>query len=231
MTDILQKLGSVVWGIPTMLLILSVGLFLTIRSNFFQISHFGKAFCSFLKMIKPSEISGVSPYQALCTALAATVGTGNIVGVAGAITLGGPGAIFWMWVCAFLGMILKCAEAVLAVRFRRKNQSGEWIGGPMYMIESGLGKRWKWLSILYAFFGVVAAFGVGNATQINAVLGGLHSAAAVFGVSVGKIADYAIAVVIAILVALMLSGGAKRIGKVTERLVPFASLAYMGSWL
>lgn len=229
MTEILKMLGSVVWGIPTILLILCVGLFLSIKSGFFQISHLGIAFRSFLKMLKPSakDQTGVSPYQALCTALAATVGTGNIVGVAGAITLGGPGAIFWMWVCAFLGMILKCAEAVLAVRFRQKNSSGEWIGGPMYMIEFGMGSRWKWLAVLYAFFGVVAAFGVGNATQINAVLGGIHSAADFFGVSVSKKADYLIAAILAILVALMLSGGAKRIGRVAEQLVPFASLAYI----
>ena len=229
MTGILEKVNGAVWGIPTMLLILCVGLILSFKSRFFQITHFGKAFRSFLKMLKPekSNQEGVSYYQALCTALAATVGTGNIVGVAGAITLGGPGSVFWMWVCAFFGMILKCAEAVLAVYYRRKNQSGEWIGGPMYMIEHGLGSKWKWLAVLYAFFGVVAAFGVGNATQINAVLGGIHSAFGVFGVTLSKSADYIIAVFLAAVVGLMLSGGAKRIGRIAEQLVPFASLAYI----
>lgn len=229
MTELLEMLGGMIWGIPTMLLILSVGLFLSYKSGFFQITHLGKAFRFFLMMLKPknNENFGVSPYQALCTALAATVGTGNIVGVAGAITLGGPGAIFWMWVCAVFGMILKCAEAVLAVRFRKRNKSGEWIGGPMFMIEFGMGSRWKWLAVLYAFFGVVAAFGVGNATQINAVLNGIHSAADVFGISVSKTADFLIAGILAVLVALMLSGGAKRIGNVAEQLVPFASLAYI----
>ena len=159
--------------------------------------------------------------------MAATVGTGNIAGVAGAITLGGPGAVFWMWICAFLGMILKCAEATLAVRFRRKNDKGEWIGGPMYMIEQGLGHKWKWLATIYAFFGVVAAFGVGNATQVNALLGGIHSAADVFDVHVIPAADYVIAAVLAILVAAMLSGGAKRVGAFAERIVPFASVIYL----
>ena len=229
MTELLEMFSGVIWGIPTILLILSVGLFFSFKSGFFQITHLTEAFRSFLRMLKPSknEYAGVSPYQALCTALAATVGTGNIVGVAGAITLGGPGSIFWMWICAAFGMILKCAEAVLAVRFRRRNEAGEWIGGPMYMIEFGMGSRWKWLAGLYAFFGVVAAFGVGNATQINAVLGGIHSAADVFGISIGRTADYAIAAILAVLVALMLSGGAKRIGKVAEQMVPLASLAYI----
>lgn len=229
MTEFLEKFNGAVWGAPTMLLILFTGLYLSIKTRFFQITNFGKAFRSFCSMLKPQKghENGVSSYQALCTALAATVGTGNIVGVAGAITLGGPGAVFWMWICAFFGMILKCAEAVLAVHYRKKNQSGEWIGGPMYMIERGLGAKWRWLAVLYAFFGVVAAFGVGNATQINAVLGGIHSAAGVFGISVSKKADIMIAIALAILIGLMLSGGAKRIGRIAEQLVPFASLAYI----
>lgn len=229
MTEFLEKCNGFVWGIPTMLLILFTGLYLSIKTGFFQITNFGKAFRSFCNMLKPQKghKNGVSSYQALCTALAATVGTGNIVGVAGAITLGGPGAVFWMWICAFFGMILKCAEAVLAVHYRKKNHSGEWIGGPMYMIEHGLGAKWRWLAVLYAFFGVVAAFGVGNATQINAVLGGIHSAAGFFGLSVSKRADIVIAIILAIVIGLMLSGGAKRIGRISEQLVPFASLAYI----
>ena len=159
MTKVLQWVNSLVWGVPTLLLILAAGLYLTFRTRFFQITNFPRAFRSFLSKLKPTKSStdGVSPYQALCTALAATVGTGNIAGVAGAICLGGPGAVFWMWVCALLGMILKCAEAVLAVRFQHKNASGEVVGGPMYMIEKGLGSRWKPLAGIYAFFGVVAA--------------------------------------------------------------------------
>lgn len=229
MTKVLEGINQIVWGLPTLLLILGVGLYLTIKSGVFQISAFPGAFRSFLEKLKPQRKtqSGVSPYQALCTALAATVGTGNIAGVAGAITLGGPGAVFWMWICALLGMILKCAEAALAVRYRQNAPSGAVFGGPMYMIEKGLGNRWKWLAVLYAFFGVVAAFGVGNATQINAVLGSLHSAADVLGVSLSRRADYVIALVLAVLVALMLSGGAKRIGHIAELLVPYASAAYV----
>lgn len=229
MSAVLERINSAVWGIPTLLLILCTGLYLSFKSGVFQITYFKGALRAFLDKLKPQRSTGdgVSPYQALCTALAATVGTGNIAGVAGAITLGGPGAVFWMWICALLGMILKCAEAVLAVRYRHRAASGELFGGPMYMIEQGLGSRWKWLAVVYAFFGVVAAFGVGNATQINAVIGGIHSAAQVLSVSVSRAGDYTIALVLAVTVALMLSGGAKRIGNIAQMLVPYASLAYL----
>lgn len=229
LNEALQTVNRVVWGIPTLFLILITGIYLSWKTRFFQITHFGRSFRSFVSMLKPGGKSsdGVSPYQALCTALAATVGTGNIAGVAGAISLGGPGAIFWMWICALLGMILKCAEAVLAVRFRQKNADGEIVGGPMYMIEKGLGSRWRPLAVLYAFFGVVAAFGVGNATQINAVISGIHSASETFGLELGRTQDIVIAVFLAALIAVMFAGGAKRIGRVTEMLVPYASLAYI----
>ena len=229
MLDLLKNINGFVWGIPTLLLILGSGLFFSLKSGFFQIFHFPQAICLFVRKLRPekNKTGGISPYQALCTALAATVGTGNIAGVAGAIAIGGPGAVFWMWVCAFMGMILKCVEATLAVRYRTKNRSGEWIGGPMYMIENGLGIKWKWLAVIYAFFGVVAAFGVGNATQVNAVLGGIHSAAAVLNISIGRGVDYAIAGILAVMVALMLSGGARRIGLIAERLVPFAAVFYV----
>lgn len=229
MLELLKGINGFVWGIPTLLLILGSGIFFSVKSGMFQLSYFPQAFLMFVRKMKPDKkkTEGISAYQALCTALAATVGTGNIAGVAGAITIGGPGAVFWMWICAWMGMILKCAEASLAVRYRKKNRTGEWVGGPMYMIENGLGNKWKWLAVLYAFFGVVAAFGVGNATQVNAVLGGIHSAAEVFGIHIMPIADYVIAGVLAILVALMLSGGAKRIGTVAERLVPIASVIYL----
>lgn len=229
MTKILQSINGLVWGIPTLLLILISGLYLSWKTGFFQLTNFGRAFRLFLSKLKPDSAytDGVSPYQALCTALAATVGTGNIAGVAGAISLGGPGAVFWMWVCAFLGMILKCAEAVLAVFYRHKNLNGETVGGPMYMIEKGLGSKWRFLAILYAFFGVVAAFGVGNATQINAVISGIHSASQVFSLEIGKTGDVIIAVFLAGLIAFMFSGGAKRIGKITEMLVPYASALYV----
>lgn len=229
MVQLLEIINEIVWGIPTLLLILGVGLYFTVKTRFFQFVKFPSALKTFFEKLKPGTVSenGVSPYQALCTALAATVGTGNIAGVAGAIALGGPGAIFWMWICAVLGMIIKCAEATLAVRYRQVGNNGEVFGGPMFMIEQGLGTRWKPMAVLYAFFGVVAAFGVGNATQINAVLGGIHSAASVFGISFDKKTDLFLGMILAVLVWLMLSGGAKRIGKIAEALVPYASAVYL----
>ncbi len=229
MVGIIETLNRIVWGLPTLVLILGTGLYFTIRSGFYQITAFPKACRMFWQKLKPRQDNskGVSPYQALCTALAATVGTGNIVGVAGAMTLGGPGAIFWMWISALFGMVIKCAEATLAVRYRIRNQSGELVGGPMYMIEKGLGRSWKWLGSLYAFFGIVAAFGVGNATQINAVLGGIKTAANAFQISWNPVAGYVVAAILAVLIGLMLSGGAKRIGKITEALVPFGAVFYI----
>lgn len=229
MVQLLEIINEIVWGIPTLLLILGVGLYFTVKTRFFQFVKFPSALKTFFAKLKPGTVSenGVSPYQALCTALAATVGTGNIAGVAGAIALGGPGAIFWMWICAVLGMIIKCAEATLAVRYRQVGNNGEVFGGPMFMIEQGLSPRWKPMAVLYAFFGVIAAFGVGNATQINAVLGGIHSAASVFGISLDAKADLIFGIILAVLVFLMLSGGAKRIGKIAEALVPYASAVYL----
>lgn len=229
MVQLLEIINEIVWGIPTLLLILGVGLYFTVKTRFFQFVKFPSALKTFFAKLKPGTVSenGVSPYQALCTALAATVGTGNIAGVAGAIALGGPGAIFWMWICAVLGMIIKCAEATLAVRYRQAGNNGEVFGGPMFMIEQGLSPRWKPMAVLYAFFGVIAAFGVGNATQINAVLGGIHSAASSFGISLDAKADLIFGIILAVLVFLMLSGGAKRIGKIAEALVPYASAVYL----
>ncbi len=227
--QLLERINQTVWGIPTLLLILGAGIYLTVRSGFFQLTYFGRAFRLFLSKLKSSNITtdGVTPYQALCTALAATVGTGNIAGVAGAISLGGPGAVFWMWICAFFGMILKCAEAVLAIRYRQKNVNGQWVGGPMYMIKSGMSWKWHFLAPTYAFFGIVAAFGVGNATQINAILGGIHASCQYLNIPFDRTADILFSGILAVLVALMLSGGAKRIGKIAEMLVPYASLLYL----
>ena len=225
----LQKINHIVWGVPTILLILITGIILSVGTKFCQFYRFPYAFRSFLRRLKPrnNRGEGVSPYQALCTALAATVGTGNIAGVAGAISLGGPGSIFWMWICAFLGMIIKCAEATLAVKYRKIGTSGEIYGGPMIIIERGLGRKWRWLGTVYAIFGVVAAFGVGNATQINAVLSGIHSAAQGFGYHIPVSVDYIVAGTLSILIYIMLSGGAKRIGRIAEMLVPFAAVVYM----
>ena len=223
----LQSLNSVVWGVPTLALILGVGLYLTIRTGFVQLRLLPMAIRDFTRRFfdkKPTD--GVSPFQALCTALAATVGTGNIVGVAGAMAIGGPGAMFWMWICALLGMAVKFAEATLAVRFRVR-EKGEYLGGPMYMIRQGLGRKWLWLGSLYSFFGIVAAFGVGNATQINAVVTGINSALQTFGAESSFWGDLLMGIFLAAVLTGMLLGGAKRIGMVAERLVPFAAAAYI----
>ena len=229
MLDFLEKLNGFVWGLPALIGILGVGLYLTLRTGFAQLRFLPKAirdFCSrFSQKDKPGEDK--SSFQALCTALAATVGTGNLAGVAGAIALGGPGAIFWMWVCAFFGMVTKFAEATLAVRYRKKAPNGEYIGGPMVMIEQGLGKRWRWLGVLYSFFALVASFGVGNAAQINAVIGGVNGVISAFGGSHSQWLDFLVAAILAVLICVMLLGGAKRIGEVAERLIPFASIAYL----
>ena len=229
MTKILEYINGFVWGVPALLLILGVGLYLTVRTGAVQLTLFPKAMKLFISKFsnRHRKSDGVSGYQALCTALAATVGTGNLAGVAGAIAIGGPGSIFWMWICAFFGMVTKYAEAVLAVRYRQKNAHGELVGGPMYIIRNGLGKKWTWLAGVYCFFGVVAAFGVGNATQINAVIGGINSVLSSVGVVGSKGLDIAIGILLAMMVGLMLSGGAKRIGTVAEKLVPFASIAYL----
>ena len=228
MTKILESVNGLVWGVPALVLILGVGLYLAARTGFVQLRLFPRAAGDLLSRLAGSRKSdGVSPYQALCTALAATVGTGNLAGVAGAIAIGGPGSVFWMWVCALFGMGLKFAEATLSVRFRRKCADGAFSAGPMYMIESGLGKQWLPLAAAYCFFGIVAAFGVGNGTQINAVVTGLHSAASFFGATMGQTADLALALLLAGLVVAMLSGGARRIGAVAEQLVPFAAAVYI----
>lgn len=227
--DFLEKINGIVWGVPTLLLILLVGIWLSIRTRFAQLRLFGKAIKLFFSKLRKqrSATEGISPMQALCTALAATVGTGNLAGVAGAIAIGGPGAIFWMWVCSLLGMITKFAEATLSVRYRTKNVHGETVGGPMYVIQNGMGKKFHWLASLYCFFGVVAAFGVGNATQINTLISSVNGALEAYGGSVTWRGNLLMGVGLAVLVALMLSGGAKRIGTTAEKLVPFASVLYL----
>lgn len=229
MWDILEKINSFVWGIPALVLILGVGLYLTFRTGFAQLRYFPRAMRHFAATIfgNKQNNSGTSSFRALCTALAATVGTGNLVGVAGAIALGGPGSIFWMWISALLGMVTKFAEAVLSVRYRIKGKNGEFLSGPMYMIRQGIGGRWAWLGGVYACFGVLAAFGVGNATQVNAVIGGINSAITAFGGTPTKTGNFIMGIVLTILIGAVLLGGAKRIGVIAEKLVPFASVVYM----
>lgn len=228
MDHIISAVNNVVWGVPVLVMILGTGAYLSIATGFAQLRLFPRAVKSFLQKLRcPKEADGVSPYQALCTALAATVGTGNIAGVAGAIALGGPGSIFWMWLCAVFGMITKFSEAVLAVHYRKSDGCGGYMGGPMYVIENGLGRKWSWLGKLYCFFGVVAALGVGNATQIDAVIGGARDVAQYFGRAGTSAGDLCIGIIAAALLLTVLLGGAQRIGQFAETLVPFAAVAYL----
>ena len=225
MTKFPEILHGLVWGAPTLVLILGVGCFLTVKTGFAQITLFPAALRSFLDAFRRKGEAD-SPFRSLCTALAATVGTGNLVGVAGAICIGGPGSIFWMWICGILGMATKFAEATLAVRYRVREGHGH-VGGPMYMISRGMGSRWRWLARLYAFFGFIAAFGVGNATQINALVTGIHQAGSRFGMQRSFPGDLLLGLLLALVVGAMLSGGAKRIGQAAEILVPFVSAGYI----
>lgn len=228
MTKYIDGLNRIVWGAPALVLIVGVGLYLSLRLRFAQLTLFPGAWRRFVAMLRPGRKSedGVTPFQALCTALAATVGTGNIVGVAGAICLGGPGAIFWMWVCGVLGMVTKYAEVTLALRYRVKTPAG-WIGGPMYVITQGLGAKFLPMAVAYCLFGVIASFGVGNATQINAVISGVNDVVTRFGGEQTKLGNLVMGLVLAALVGAMLLGGARRVAIVAERLVPFISAAYI----
>lgn len=222
MTNFIDAVNRFVWGIPALVMILGVGLLLSIRTGFVQVRLFGKSFREFLALLThPKESKeGISSFQAFCTALGATVGTGNLVGVAGAICIGGPGSVFWMWVCAFVGMATKYAEATLAVRYR-KWENGSFSGGPMQIIGTGL--KSPGAAKLYALFGLLASYGVGNATQINAVVTSIN---AVSGKESFR-GNLLLGILLALLTGLMLLGGAKRIGNVAERLVPLASAAYI----
>lgn len=228
MTKILEAINGFVWGIPALFLILGVGLYLSIRTNFAQLRFLPASIKAFWKELRSGDDGeGVSSFQALCTALAATVGTGNIAGVAGAIAIGGPGSIFWMWVCGIIGMVTKFAEAVLSVKYRKRLPDGTILGGPMYMIEKGMGPKWRWLAMCYCLFGVVAAFGMGNATQINAVVDSCHAVITCLGRSQTVTMDLLIGMILAGLAAVSLLGGAKRIGNIAVLLVPIASAGYL----
>lgn len=228
MIRVLEEINSVVWGAPLLLLILVVGMYLSIQTKFVQIRWLPRAVRMFInKFLKRNETNGTSSYRALCTALAATVGTGNIAGVAGAIAIGGPGAIFWMWICALLGMVTKFAEVTLAVGFRVKNSSGEYVGGPMYMITKAMSERYHILACVYCFFGLVASFGVGNGTQINAVIGGVNSVLSWCGLVPNVWINLFLGILLALAILSMMLGGAGKIGAVAEQLVPYAAVGYM----
>ena len=227
-----QVVNGFIWGAPAMICIIGVGLLLSVRTRFIQIRKFGVAMKNTVGKIfdkTQAKDGSMSPFQAVCTALAGTVGTGNIAGVAGAIALGGPGAIFWMWCSAFLGMCTKFSEVTLAIHFREKNSNGEYVGGPMYYIKNGLSKKWYFLAFLYAVFGVLTVFGTGNATQVNTIVASINSALMSFHIIDGTNdkANLIFGIFIAALVAMVLLGGIKRIGQVTEKLVPFMAVLYV----
>ncbi len=218
---------KILWGPPMLILILSTGICLAVATRAAIFKNFRTVMKYTLGTLIPnkkkreknkaSDSGTISPFQAASTALAATVGTGNIIGVATAIQLGGPGAIFWMWISALLGMVIKFSEVTLSVAYRKKNESGEFVGGPMYYITDGIGK--KWLAILFCIFGCISSFGIGSSVQSNSLSGCLHDA---FGINVSVTGA-----VTAVLAAMVLIGGIKRISKVAEILVPFMSLFYI----
>lgn len=228
-----SAVNNFIWGVPAMICIIGEGLVLSFRTGFLQIRKFPYAMKVTLgRMLKKREASdgALTPFQAVCTALAATVGTGNVAGVAGAIAIGGPGAVFWMWISAILGMCTKFSEVTLAVHFREKNKDGELVGGPMYYIKNGLKKHWHWLAYLFSVFGVLTVFGTGNATQVNTITTAIDSALFNYNLiskdSVSTL-NLIIGIALAALIALILLGGIKRIGQVTEKLVPFMALMYI----
>ena len=227
-------LNGIVWGWPGMILILGVGLYLTLGNRFLQFRKFGYAMKHTIGKVfdkKEAAAGSITPFQAVCTALAATVGTGNVAGVAGAIALGGPGAVFWMWVSALLGMCTKFAEIVLAVNYRERNKAGEWVGGPMYYIRNGLGKKWNWLASIFAIFAVLASFGIGNATQVGSIKDSINTMLYGFGVVSSNagvpVANAILGVAMTIILLLVLLGGMKRLARVTELLVPFMAILYI----
>lgn len=228
-----NAVNNFVWGVPAMVCIIGVGLFLSLRTRFLQIRKFPYAIKTTLgRMFRKREASdgAMTPFQAVCTALAATVGTGNIAGVAGAIAIGGPGAVFWMWISALLGMCTKFSEVTLAVHFRERNARGDLVGGPMYYIKNGLSKYWQWLAVAFSAFGVLTVFGTGNATQVNTITTAINSALLNYNVisdSAVNLSNIIIGITIAVLVGLVLLGGVKRIGSVTEKLVPFMAVFYI----
>jgi len=233
LSEINAAISGVVWGAPMLVLLLGTGLYLSCRMGFLQIRRFGYMMRNTLGHIfrkQKADKGSVTPFQALTTALAATAGTGNIAGVTTAITLGGPGAIFWMWVSGIIGMVTKYTEIVLAIRYRERNDRGEYVGGPMYYIKNGIGKGVNWLGVLFCVFGALAAFGVGNAVQVGNMTSSIKAALFHFAPGMERL-DALVGLVIgllaAILVGLTLFGGFKRIGRVTEAVVPFAAALYI----
>ena len=241
LAEFVNFMNGIAWGPWMLILLVGTGVFLSAKVGFIQFTKFGYAMKNTIGKVfqKQSAADGeVTPFQAMTTALAATVGTGNIAGVTGAIAVGGPGAVFWMWLSAIFGMVTKYAEVVLAVRYRERNAKGDWVGGPMYYIRNGLGKKWNWLAVLFSVLACIAAFGIGNMTQVNTIASSFNAAIDAFGgntqaatvLFLGQmvpVSSLAVGVIVAVVVALVLFGGIKRIGAVTEKLVPFMAAIYI----
>jgi len=219
LSDFLNAASGIIWGPIMLVLLLGTGIFLTIGLKAIPWRHIGSGFQMLWRGRVSQEEGDITPFQALMTALAATIGTGNIAGVATAIFLGGPGAVFWMWVTALVGMATKYSEAVLAVRFREVDARGNHVGGPMYYIKNGLGEKWHWLGTAFAIFGMIAAFGIGNMVQANSVADAMKTSF--------NIPDWQTGLVITIVTASVILGGIRRIATVAEKLVPVMAVAYV----
>ena len=231
-TDVNSAVNNVVWGWPALILLGFTGVLMTSMTEFFQLSHLGHwlkntigSIFSDRSITKHTEDRSISQFQSLCTALAATVGTGNIVGVAGAIAVGGPGAVFWMWLIAFFGMMTNYSENVLGILYRRKNSKGEWAGGTMYYLRDGLGSKkgcktlGAALAVLFSCFCLLASFGIGNMSQVNSMVSNVYTA---FGIP-----KLATGIFLFAAVALVVLGGLKRIAAITEKIVPFMVVLYL----
>ena len=241
LNEIVNYLNGIAWGPWMLILLVGTGVYLSARTGFPQFRKFGYVMKNTIGKVFQKKEAGqgeVTPFQAVTTALAATVGTGNIAGVTGAIAVGGPGAVFWMWISALFGMVTKYSEVVLAVRYRERNAKGDWVGGPMYYIKNGLGTKWNWLAVLFSLLGALAAFGIGNMTQVNTIAGAINNAIDAFGGNtsavsftvmgqVVPVSSLIIGGIVAFIVALVLFGGVKRIGSVTEKMVPFMAAVYI----
>lgn len=221
LNDMLGQMSSYVWGVPLLVLLVGTGILLTVRLRLIQLFLLPHALAETFLKPTSTEQGDISHFQALMVALAATIGTGNIIGVATAISVGGPGALFWMWITAAFGMATKYAEGVLAVKYRVQDANGEMCGGPMYYIERGMGM--KWLGVLFALFGSIAAFGIGNMVQANAVAGNLKESLGITPIATG--------IVLALFTALVILGGVKNIGRVSAIMVPVMALVYVAGCL
>ena len=225
-------LNNVAWLYILLPCVFLGGLIFTIGTGAVQFRRFGYAMKNTVgKMFRKQEAGhgAVTPFQAVTTALAATVGTGNIVGTSQAIAMGGYGAVFWMWIAALLGMVIKYSEVTLAIKYRQRDAKGDWVGGPMYYITNGMGPKWKWLAVVFCIFAALASFGIGNMSQANSIVGSVNGAIEAFVPGFGGelAVKWGLGILLAVLTGLVLFGGIKRIGAVTEKLVPFMSVLYI----